>query len=186
MNTCWPRVCLRHHLSSWEQAILREEITAAFHPGVLPPPSRLLEQWAGRSLSLHFAPTLLHGTIPLRVPGTGVLTVTRWCRYCHHPCSTDERHREVKQPAPHTDLARDGAQTAWPWSPTLNHHTRGAPTSRYSYCAIINWKEVGQEILPSLHNKVRPRDRSDLLQMTESYVAQSRPAKSPASNLLEF
>ena len=70
LNTCWPRACLRHHFSSWEQAILREEITAPPHPGVLPPPSRLLEQWAGRSLSLHFALTLLHDTIPLRVPGT--------------------------------------------------------------------------------------------------------------------
>ena len=94
-----------------------------------------------------------------------------------------ERHREVKQLAPHTDLARDGAQISWPWSPTLNHHTRLACTSRYSYCTIINWKEVGQEILSSLHNKVRPRGRSDMLQMTESSVAESGPAKSPASNL---
>ena len=93
----------------------------------------------------------------------------RWCRYSHHPCSMDERerHREVKQLAPHTDLARDGAQITWPWSPTLNHHTRLAPTSCCPYCTIINWKEVGQEILPSLHNKVRPRDRSDLLQVIE-------------------
>ena len=94
-----------------------------------------------------------------------------------------ERHREVKQLAPHTDLARDGAQITWPWSPTLNHHTRLARTSRYSYCTIINWKEVGQEILSSLHNKVRPRGRSDMLLMTESSVAESGPAKSPASNL---
>ena len=88
----------------------------------------------------------------------------------------------MRQAAPHTDLARDGAQTAWPWSPTLNHHTRLAPASHYSYCTKINWKEAGQEILPLLHNQVRPRDRSDLLQMTESSVAESRPAKSPASN----
>lgn len=94
-----------------------------------------------------------------------------------------KRHREVKQLAPHTDLARDGAQITWPWSPTLNHHTRLARTSCCPYCTIINWKEVGQEILASLCNKVRPRDRSDLLQMTESSVAESRPAKSPASNL---
>ena len=58
-NTCWATACLRHHLSRWEQATPREEITAAPHPGVLPSPSRLSEQWAGRSLSLHFAPTLL-------------------------------------------------------------------------------------------------------------------------------